>query len=179
LAGIVLATALLVFAGTADAYRWAAWSGRPGKIAAKKLQGYNYSTQAPFIVWPSGKIYRSPAAPYRMQIICATYVIYDWNYTYGRWYVSATAPRGRNHCWDVYRGQYLNMPSIPRADATSLGRYRGMWRITWWANAPTYRRIGYALLDFKDPGDYACYTNQCQVFYSSPQDRYYLFFPGY
>ena len=177
LAGVVFATIALVLASSVNAYTIAKRSGRPGSVAAKKLAGYNYFGQAPYVRWPSGTVYRSPAAPSRLQVICARYLIFDWNYTYGNWFVSDTAPRGRQTCVTVNRGQRLTMASIEQSNGTQFSRLRGVWRISWYANVPYYRRIGYLLLDFNDKGDYYCATSGCNVHYNYPQDRYFLYFP--
>jgi hypothetical protein len=174
--GLVAGMAL-VFAASANAYT-IAQSGRPGKVGPKGIVGYSYSDAAPYVAWPGGTIGRSPAAPDRLQIICARYSIFDWNYTYGTWDLYDTSPQGRQNCTTVLRSQHLNMAPIIHSGTTSFGRVRGVWTISWYANLPTYRRIGSLVLDFRDEGDYSCATAGCNVSYNSASDRYYLTFPG-
>jgi hypothetical protein len=176
-AGIGFAAIALVLASSVNAYTIAQRSGRPGKVTAQKLVGYNYFGDVPYVAWPGGKVYRSPAAPKRLQVICVRYVILDWNYSYGNWFVSDMAPRGRHHCFDVSKGRHLNMPSIQRSNVTVFSRPRSVWRISWWANAPYYRKIGSEVIDFRNEGDYWCATGGCDVHYDGPADRYYLYFP--
>jgi hypothetical protein len=175
-AGIGLAVIALVLASSVNAYTVAQRSGRPGKIAAKKLVGYNYFGDLPYVAWPSGTIYRSPAAPRRLQVICARYLIFDWNYTDGSWFLSDMAPQGES-CVTASRGQHVNMVSLERSNGTAFSRLRGVWKISWYANRPTYRRIGYLKLDFNDQGDYRCATGVCSVYHQYSDDRYFLFFP--
>lgn len=143
-----------------------------------KLVGYDYASQAPFVAWPTGIVYRSPAAADRLQIICVREYIFDWNYTTGSWYIWDSWPEGRQNCFTANRGQHVNMGPISRSNGTTWGRYRGVWTINWYANVPTYRRIGSVVLDFKDEGDYRCATTGCRILYNVSQDRYFLFFPG-
>jgi hypothetical protein len=178
-AAVVVGTAaFLSVVATASAYQVTRSAGRPGVVNAKAILGYAYTLQAPSVSWPGGKIYRSPAAPNRLQIICARYVLYDWNYTWGAWQTFATAPAGRQTCVSVARGAHVNMASITHAGGWDSGRYRGVWGIRWYANRPTYRMIASETLDFEDQGDYVCETGGCQILYMLDQDRYVLFFPG-
>lgn len=177
--GFVAAAVALIVSSATGAYTVSSSTGRPGVVKAKRILGSNPgapSTQS--VRWPGGTIYRSPAAADRLQFVCARYRIYDWNYTYGKWYVWAIAPQGRETCVSVSRGEHVNMASIPSTGGTDFGRYRGVWKIAWYANLPAYRQIASVTLDFRDAGDYSCLTSACQVFYSDPSDRYYLFFPG-
>src|SRR5438046_3180914 len=97
-AGLIAAALALVLTGSASAYSTRS-TGRPGGLSAMKLVGYDYAGQAPFVAWPAGIVYRSPAAADRLQVICVREYIFDWNYTSGSWYIWDSWPEGRQNCF--------------------------------------------------------------------------------
>ena len=115
-----------------------------------RIHGAVDSQREQYVWFRAGAVYRSPAAPRRMQYICVSYIFFAL--VNGAWVTSGQ--RDGPHCAWVRPGYHLIAPGINYRWAGPQA-YRGLWVVTWGLAHPA-RLIGSETIDLRDRGDYTC-----------------------